>query len=143
MGMADRGYLPHIFSKRSRYGTPTYGILLGTVVIVLMTLSDFEGLIEMLNFQYAISLMMEYCAFLKLRVSHADMHRPYRIPFGIAGCILLFIPPICMTLLIMSLASTFTLFFSLAVNVFGIVLFQCSKERKKKYEHLAVAEETP
>eukprot|EP00977_Amphora_coffeiformis_P004873 scaffold1048_cov90-Amphora_coffeaeformis.AAC.6 len=96
MGMADRGYLPHIFSKRSRHGTPTYGILLGATVIILMTLSDLEGLIEMLNFQYAISLMMEYCAFLKLRVSHADMHRPYR----------------------------------------------CAKERKKKYEHVAVAELT-
>lgn len=48
MGMADRGYLPPIFSIRSRHGTPTYGIVLGAVVIVLMTLSDLEGLIEML-----------------------------------------------------------------------------------------------
>ena len=140
MGMADRGYLPPIFSTRSRHGTPTYGIILGTMVIVLMTLSDFEALIEMLNFQYAISLLMEYAAFLKLRWSRPDLVRPYRIPLGTAGCALLFTPPIVLTLIIMMLASTTTLVFSLAVNAFGIVLYRCMRKHRKAYENLAAAE---
>jgi amino acid transporter len=69
MGMAERGFVPKIFGARSRHGTPTYGILLGVIVIVAMGTFNLDKLIEMLNFNYAISLLMEYAAFIKLRVS--------------------------------------------------------------------------
>lgn len=72
MGMAERGFVPKIFATRSRHGTPTYGIILGVAVIVCMVSFDLEQLIEMLNFNYAIALLLEYAAFLKLRVSNAD-----------------------------------------------------------------------
>ena len=68
MGMAERGYLPKIFQKRSRYGTPTTGIIVGTVVIILFGCADFGQLLELLNANYAISLLMEYAAFVKLRL---------------------------------------------------------------------------
>jgi amino acid transporter len=72
MGMADRGFLPKIFSTRSRYGTPTYGILLGVTVIIAMGNFDLERLIELLNLNYAVSLLMEYAAFIKLRISKPE-----------------------------------------------------------------------
>lgn len=72
MGMADRGFLPKIFSTRSRFGTPTYGIVLSVAVIILMGNFDLERLIEMLNLNYSVSLLMEYAAFLKLRISKPD-----------------------------------------------------------------------
>jgi amino acid transporter len=72
MGMADRGLIPKLFTKRSRYGTPTNGILLGTFVIVAMSVADFDQLVEMLNFAYALSMLMEFGAFIKLRITDAD-----------------------------------------------------------------------
>jgi amino acid transporter len=54
LGLAERGYLPKIFSQRSRYGTPTYGILVGTCVILAMSVSNLSSLIELLNFNYAL-----------------------------------------------------------------------------------------
>lgn len=72
MGMAERGFVPKIFATRSRHGTPTYGIILGVLVIIAMGSFDLEELIEMLNFNYAISLLLEYAAFMKLRISKAD-----------------------------------------------------------------------
>ena len=72
MGMAERGLIPNIFSTRSRHGTPTFGIILGVFVIVAMGSFDLEKLIEMLNFNYAISLLMEYAAFVKLRISKPE-----------------------------------------------------------------------
>jgi amino acid transporter len=72
MGMADRGFVPKIFGARSRWGTPTYGILLGTVVIVVMGANSFASLTEMLNFNYSMALLMEYAAFVKLRISKPD-----------------------------------------------------------------------
>lgn len=101
MGMADRGYLPPIFSTRSQYGTPTYGILLGLSIVLLISVTNLDSIIELLNFNYAMyvnfmrsscyhwfitndthhsrlltriyrSLLMEYAAFLKLRISKPE-----------------------------------------------------------------------
>lgn len=76
MGMADRGFVHKIFSTRSRYGTPTYGILLGVIVIVSMGSFDLERLVELLNMNYALSLLMEYAAFYKLRLSKPEGKKP-------------------------------------------------------------------
>lgn len=78
MGMADRGHVPKLFSHRSRHGTPTYGIILGTAIIVAMSLAHLDQLIEMLNFNYAIALLLEFCAFVKLRISRPELERPYK-----------------------------------------------------------------
>jgi amino acid transporter len=42
--MAERGYLPKIFQKRSKYGTPTTGIIVGTIVIIVFGCADFGQL---------------------------------------------------------------------------------------------------
>jgi amino acid transporter len=72
MGMAERGFVPKLFASRSRHGTPTYGIILGVSVIIAMGSFNLEELIEMLNFNYSISLILEYAAFMKLRISKPD-----------------------------------------------------------------------
>ena len=124
MGMAERGYVPSIFAHRSQHGTPTYCIMLGTLVIVVfVTLTDLSQLIEMLNFNYAIALLIEYAAFIKLRISHPDLHRPWRLPFNTVGCILLFIPPFVCTILLLSLATYQTYIFSICVNSIGVLLY--------------------
>jgi amino acid transporter len=72
MGMADRGLVPKIFGRRSRFGTPTYGIVTGTLVIFALGVADFDSLVEMLNFAYSLSLLMEFAAFIKLRITDED-----------------------------------------------------------------------
>jgi amino acid transporter len=124
MGMADRGYLPKLFSTRSRHGTPTYGILLGTATIVFMGTSNLATLIEMLNFNYSISLLLELCAFIKLRISQPDLVRPFRIPLSTTGCILLLIPTFVFTLIVLSLATYQTYAFVLSINLVGVLIFQ-------------------
>lgn len=81
MGMAERGFLPRIFATRSRHGTPTYGITLGVLVIIAMGSFNLEELIEMLNYNYSISLLMEYGAFVKLRISKPDGKSSQLEPF--------------------------------------------------------------
>jgi amino acid transporter len=72
MGMADRGLIPKWFTKRSRFGTPVNGIIIGTLVIILMSVADFDQLVEMLNFAYSFSFLMEFAAFVKLRITDGD-----------------------------------------------------------------------
>lgn len=125
MGMADRGHLPRIFSRRSKYGTPTYGILLGLAVIgTIITVSELDELIEVLNFNYAISLLTEYSAFIQLRRRRPDLVRPWKFPAGIMGCgVLLFLPCI-FTILTMALATFQTYIFSIFVILIGEVLYR-------------------
>jgi amino acid transporter len=131
MGMADRGHLPKIFSHRSRHGTPTYGIVLGTAVIVVMGVSNLDTLIEMLNFNYAISLLMEYSAFIKLRISRPNLERPWRIPLNTFGCIILFTPTFVITFLVLGLATYSTFIYTICVNVVGMLVFK-AKERSER-----------
>ena len=72
MGMAEHGFLPKVFATRSRHGTPTYGIIIGVAVIIAMGTFNLDRLIEMLNFNYSIALLIEYAAFIKLRISKPD-----------------------------------------------------------------------
>lgn len=53
-GMAERGYLPKVFAKRSPYGTPTAGLIAGMCFILAMSVTDLSSLIEMLNLNYSV-----------------------------------------------------------------------------------------
>lgn len=41
LGMAERGFLPSILAKRSRYDTPTLGIILSSLGILTLSIFDF------------------------------------------------------------------------------------------------------
>jgi len=124
LGLAERGYLPKLFAKRSAYGTPTYGLIVGCCVILAMSVTDLTTLVEMLNFNYAVSLLLEYAAFVHLRISKPTLERPYRIPLGTCGCILMLIPPVVMTFVIMMLASYVTYAYAALTIVVALVIYR-------------------
>lgn len=155
MGMAERGHLPKIFAKRSKFGTPTVGIIVGILVIVLMSMADFIQLVELLNFNYSIALLMEYAAFVKLRWTRKDckfviwiterkiyshnftffniVERPYRIPIPDWCALLFVIPPSLGILVVFSVASPKTYIFLLVVFSLGFLFhyfLHLSKLRK-------------
>jgi L-asparagine transporter-like permease len=41
LGMAERGFLPAVLAKRSRYGTPTMAIVLSSLGILMLVTFDF------------------------------------------------------------------------------------------------------
>uniref|UniRef100_A0A7R9WNA8 Amino acid permease/ SLC12A domain-containing protein n=1 Tax=Craspedostauros australis TaxID=1486917 RepID=A0A7R9WNA8_9STRA len=138
MGMADKGYVPKVFAQRSKHGTPTYGIGLGVAIIIVLGISNLDELIEMLNFNYSLSLLLEYAAFLYLRIYRPDLHRPYRIPLSTAGCFVLMTPTILLTVFMIALASYKTLFFAGVVSLIGVGLYQY----KHVYERVSAADDS-
>lgn len=71
---------PAIFAKRSdKYDTPTYGLITCYLIIVVLGVFSsacegegvdvLESLIELLNFNYLMSVLLQFAAFLKLRWS--------------------------------------------------------------------------
>uniref|UniRef100_A0A6S8J0A1 Cationic amino acid transporter C-terminal domain-containing protein n=1 Tax=Amphora coffeiformis TaxID=265554 RepID=A0A6S8J0A1_9STRA len=133
MGMADRGMIPKVFAKRSRFETPTNGIILGTMVILCLSVADFDALVEMLNVAYSVSLLMEFAAFVKFRMDEEeDDEKPegFRLPFNTFGCILFIIPPCFICLFIMATASKVTYVYVAALVIFGAGFHWAQKAAK-------------
>ena len=78
LGMAERGYLPRAFTARSRHGTPVVGIALSSMGIVSMLLFSFTQIIQLLNAAYCLAELLEFAAFIYLRIKRPDLRRVYK-----------------------------------------------------------------
>jgi hypothetical protein len=159
---AERGYVPNIFTTRSKFGTPTAGIIFNTIVIIAFSCADFGQLLELLNSVYAMALLMEYAAFVKLRLYHKDctflqsalvtsfffiadspnyvtylsplstVHRPYRIPVPDWAAILIVIPPTLGIGFIFATSNWYVYVFCAAALLLGFSLSKLSKVSKSR-----------
>ena len=78
-------------------------------------------------------MLLEFAAFIKLRIKKPDLHRPYKVPLGTFGVTMLCLPPALMLVLVMCLASLKTFLVSGAVIFIGFLLYPTlvhAKERK-------------
>jgi len=133
MGMAERGYLPRVFGRRSpRHGTPSVGILFSACVIVVLCTADFESLLQLLNSVYSISLLLEYAAFVKLRLCRKDLPRPYRIPIPDWAAPLLVLPPVTGILVILAISNWYVYMFSIGSVAIGVGLFKLMEVCKRR-----------
>jgi hypothetical protein len=73
---------------------------------------------------------MEYAAFLKLRVSKPEKHRPYRIPLGTFGCFAMMVPTLGATLLVMGLASIYTMVFGFVSVILALFIFHLRRSER-------------
>ncbi|KAJ4829547.1 hypothetical protein Tsubulata_017155 [Turnera subulata] len=125
LGMAERGMLPEIFKSRSRYGTPLIGILFSASGVILLSWLSFQEIVAAENFLYCFGMIMEFIAFVKLRIDYPEIPRPYRIPVGTAGAILMCIPPTLLILVVLVLASFKVMVISIIAVIIGLFMQPC------------------
>ncbi|RVW80096.1 putative polyamine transporter [Vitis vinifera] len=133
LGMSEIGMLPAIFASRSKYGTPTISILCSATGVIFLSWMSFQEIVEFLNFLYSIGMLLEFAAFIKLRIKKPDLHRPYKVPLQTFGVIMLCLPPSLLLVLVMCLASIRTFLVSGVVIVLGFFLYPTvvhAKDRK-------------
>ncbi|KAA8545786.1 hypothetical protein F0562_020763 [Nyssa sinensis] len=142
--MSEMGMLPAIFASRSKYGTPTVSILCSATGVIFLSWMSFQEILEFLNFLYSIGMLLEFAAFINLRIKKPDLHRPYRVPLQTFGVTMLCLPPTLLLILVMCLASLKTYLVSGAVIILGVILYPTvnhAKDRKWaqfKKEQLAI-----
>jgi len=117
---------------RSKYGTPTFSILCSATGVIFLSWMTFQEIIEFQNFLYSIAMLLEFAAFIKLRITNPDLHRPYRIPLKTFGVTLLCLPPSLLLILVMCLASFKTFVFSVIVVVLGFFFYMMLLPRKNE-----------
>jgi len=80
MGMSDQGQLPMALSARSRYGTPTFPMLIGFVAVLAGSNLRFGAILEVVNVLYIFAQFMQIAALVKLRLDRPNMARPWQVP---------------------------------------------------------------
>lgn len=84
---------------------------------------SFQEILEFLNFLYAVGMLFEFAAFIKLRIDKPDLHRPYKVPLDTFGAAMLCLPPVLLLILVMCLASLQTFIVSGAVILLGFASY--------------------
>jgi len=92
LGMAERGFLPSVLAQRSRHGTPTLAIILSSLGVIGITCLNFLEIVELLNAIYCLAELVEFSAFLWLRIKAPELKRPYRVPLDTIGLCLVLTP---------------------------------------------------
>jgi len=118
---------------RSKYGTPTISILCSATGVIFLSWMSFQEILEFLNFLYAIGMLLEFAAFIKLRIKKPELHRPYKVPLQTLGATLLCLPPAMLLVLVMCLASVQTFLVCSVVILLGFLLYPTlvhAKDRK-------------
>ena len=108
--MAEAGLAPKYFAVRdARLGTPLRALLLQVVVIALLAGLDFAVIMCVDNFFSAAAAALEFAAAVRLRTSHPELERPFRIPLGTAGLTALLLVPFGIAVAVMFVTATHSL----------------------------------
>lgn len=129
--MADKGILPKVLGERNKYGVPTYGVLLSATGVILMGCMSFTSVIDMLNLLYCVGQIIEFFAFIHLRRTKPDLHRPYSVPLGTMGCAIMLSFPLAFILIILSFSSTASLIFTVVLSLVGVAAYYVLEHAKK------------
>ncbi|HXX71146.1 MAG TPA: APC family permease [Candidatus Acidoferrum sp.] len=97
--MAEDGYLPKLFVRTSRRtGAPWVAIVVCAVFWAVCYPLGFERSLILDVLLTGLSVLLEFGALVALRIREPNLLRPYRIPGGIAGAVLIGVPPLGMIL---------------------------------------------
>jgi amino acid transporter len=123
LGMSDLGFIPKIFGERSKFNTPWLAILISTIIAIAMTSLSFTEIISTVNFLYSLGMLLEFASFLKLRKKFPTMKRPFRVPLGFFGLILMCFVPSVLLVYVMMVATKIVFVASGLLTLLGIVLY--------------------
>ena len=133
LGMGETGMLPQVFAYRSKYGTPLLGILCSAAGVMLMSWMTFEEIVELLNFLYCLGMLLEFAAFIWLRMKQPRLLRPFRIPLNTLGVSSMLLPAAVFLSIIIGVASLKTLLLSGMLSVLGFMVYpglEVAKQRR-------------
>ncbi|CAK8565358.1 unnamed protein product [Lathyrus sativus] len=144
LGMAERGMLPAFFTKRSRYGTPIVGILFSASGVILLSWLSFEEIVAAENFLYCFGMILEFIAFILLKIKKPNAARPFKVPGGKVGAIVMCIPPTILIGFVLAFSTVKVMLISLIAMVIGLVMQPCLKlVERKKWIKFSVSPELP
>jgi amino acid transporter len=97
--LAEDGFLPAFIGRRHpKSGAPIYAIVVCCIAYTACLGLGFSRLVEIDVLLYGLSLFLEFATLVALRVREPNIRRPFRVPGGMVGAVLLGIPPMALLL---------------------------------------------
>ena len=94
LAMAEDGFLPRVFTRLNpKTGAPWVSIVACSACWMGCLALGFERLVEIDVLIYGLALVLEFVALVMLRVHEPELKRPFKVPGGIAGCVIAGIGP--------------------------------------------------
>jgi len=133
LGMADLGILPKSFGVRSRwFGTPWVGILVSMLIALAISYLNFTDIISSVNFLYSLGMLLEFASFLWLRKMMPEIKRPYQVPLGMWGLVIMCLIPSGFLIYVMIVATWTVYCLSALLTLCGILWYFLMKYCKSK-----------
>jgi amino acid transporter len=99
--MAREGWFPSVFARISRSaGVPVAALGAACAVAGLFAAFSFTQLVVLDILLYSVELFLEFIALMALRVKAPEMERPFRVPGGWAGLIVVTVLPMSFAVII-------------------------------------------
>jgi amino acid transporter len=92
--MARDGWLPKRLTRTGSQGAPTLALCVLAAVAAALAVWSFEKLIVIDVLLYSAVLAVEFCVFVKLRLRQPGRIRPFRVPGGWFGLVLVTLAPL-------------------------------------------------
>jgi len=128
--MAQDGYLPKIFTRTSRRtGAPWVAIVVCALFWAACYPLGFERSLILDVLLTGLSILLEFWALVALRIREPNLARPYRVPGGTMGAILVGLPPLALIIAALVrngrelVGSTNELVIGAAVIAVGVLLY--------------------
>ncbi|GAA4338946.1 APC family permease [Flaviaesturariibacter amylovorans] len=88
--MSDDGLLPaRLHALHPKYGSPWLSVLCCSAVVSGMIFWDFGELLVIDITLYGAALLLEYVALIRFRIREPHRERPFRIPLGVPGLVVM------------------------------------------------------
>ncbi len=137
--MADDGYLPKVFAKRHpRTGAPWVAVLACGLFWALCYPLGFERSLILDVLLTGLSILLEFWALAALRIREPNLPRPYRVPGGTLGTILIGLPPLALIITALvrnsqeSVGSTNELLIAGAIVAAGVAMYFLTRVFQRK-----------
>jgi amino acid transporter len=133
--MAEDGYMPPLFTrKHPRFGTPWIAILVSSGCYAMLTLKSLTQLITVYNWLRIATTIMTVLPAWKLRKSHPQLPRPFRIPWGRAGLVYVVVAPIAIGGVALLGSDRFALRWGPVAILLGPVAYLLAREMRARHE---------
>jgi amino acid transporter len=98
--LAEDGWLPAVFAKRTKNTeAPWLSLIVLAIAWSLALGLSFERLVVLDILLYGASVTLEFVALVALRIKEPDLERPFKVPGGTLGAILLGVGPTLLLIL--------------------------------------------
>jgi amino acid transporter len=137
--MAKDGYLPEIFQRQGiRTKTPWVAIIACAIFWAACYPLGFERSLILDVLLTGLSILLEFWALVALRLREPNLPRPYRVPGGTVGSILVGVPPLALIIAALvrnsreAIGATNELVIGVVVIAAGAVIYFLSRALGKK-----------